>query len=286
MRWRFQSYQRDGTVSIQGTLDARQQRAEEYSRQHITACCCNGMGYIHLNVQPGHPLFGVAIPCVCLRDARARERAEQLRSMCGLSERAMADMTFASFAPSTARDALGNALDAQAVRQLEAMRAYCLRYAAKPEGWLILVGPIGSGKTHLAAAIAVECMAHGMAVHMATMPDLLDMLRQGYAEDADARFEERFDWLRNVGLLILDDLGTEHATPWAAEKLYQIVNYRYERRLPMVVTSNVNPHSLSAQAVDARVLSRLLEGTEAEGGWSRVLTLPCGDYRRRKAKTS
>jgi len=264
-------------------VEAKQQRAEEYSRQHITACCCNGMGYVHLNVQPGHPLFGVAIPCVCQRDSRARERAERLRSMCGLSERALAEMTFAAFGPAAARNGTGQAIGAPEARQMEALRTYCLRYADRPEGWLILVGPIGSGKTHLAAAIAGECMAHGMAVHMATMPDLLDMLRQGYAEDADERFEQRLEWLRDVGLLILDDLGTENATPWATEKLYQIVNYRYERRLPMVVTSNVDPRRIGANRVEPRVLSRLLEGTEAEGGWSRVLTLPCGDYRRRKA---
>ncbi|HEX9922165.1 MAG TPA: ATP-binding protein, partial [Anaerolineae bacterium] len=42
--------------------------------------------------------------------------------------------------------------------------------------------------------------------------------------------------VRRSSLLILDDLGTESATPWAEEKLYQLFNHRYNARLPTVIT--------------------------------------------------
>ncbi len=51
---------------------------------------------------------------------------------------------------------------------------------------------------------------------------------------------------------MLDDLGTQNATPWAAEKLYQIINYRYVNRLPTIVTTNVE-----LDDIDGRVSSRL-----------------------------
>jgi DNA replication protein DnaC len=87
--------------------------------------------------------------------------------------------------------------------------------------------------------------------------------------------------LKDVGLLVLDDLGTERATEWAAQALFQIVNHRYSKRLPLVVTTNLSVED--ARRMDARLVSRLLEGANQEGGWTRVLTMPCADFRRKAA---
>lgn len=57
----------------------------------------------------------------------------------------------------------------------------------------------------------------------------LDVLRQGY-NDATGEFDRRFATMRDAELLVIDDLGTQSATPWAREKLYQIVNWRYRGR--------------------------------------------------------
>jgi len=53
-------------------------------------------------------------------------------------------------------------------------------------------------------------------------------------------------------LLVLDDLGTQNATPWAREKLYQIINYRYESGMPTIITTS--EHS---KDIDPRILSRM-----------------------------
>jgi DNA replication protein DnaC len=56
----------------------------------------------------------------------------------------------------------------------------------------------------------------------------------------------RFDEIRRAPLLVLDDLGTESATPWAREKLFQLLNYRHAARLPTVITTSIEVDSLDA----------------------------------------
>jgi DNA replication protein DnaC len=121
------------------------------------------------------------------------------------------------------------------------------------KGWLLLQGNYGCGKTHLAVSIANFTLSLGIPTLILTVPDLLDWLRYAY-DRTDTNFEDRFEEIRNIPLLILDDLGTQNATPWAEEKLYQIVNHRYMMKLPLVVTTN-----LDLAEIDGRIRSRLLD---------------------------
>ncbi|MBC7813322.1 MAG: ATP-binding protein, partial [Burkholderiales bacterium] len=108
-------------------------------------------------------------------------------------------------------------------------------YAEHPEGWLMLLGPFGSGKTHLAAAVANSAQNRGEQVMFITVPDLLDHLRYTFSPDSPVSFDRRFQVVRNTKLLVLDDLGTESATPWAKEKLFQLLNHRYVAQLSTVI---------------------------------------------------
>ena len=119
------------------------------------------------------------------------------------------------------------------------------------KGWLLFLGGYGVGKTHLAAAIANFVVGVGVPTLFLTVPDLLDWLRFAY-DATDSTFEERFDEIRNIPLLVLDDLGTQNTTAWAQEKLYQIINHRYVNRLPTVITTNQQ-----LNAIDGRIRSRL-----------------------------
>ena len=71
------------------------------------------------------------------------------------------------------------------------------------------------------------------------VPDLLDYLRAAFNPDSVDSHQRRFDELKRVPLLVLDNLGTESATPWAKEKLFQLLNYRHGALLPTVITTTV-----------------------------------------------
>ncbi len=136
---------------------------------------------------------------------------------------------------------------------LEAAFNLARQFAQNLKGWLLLQGGYGCGKTHLAAAIANQVVENGTPALFITVPDMLDTLRFAYS-DKESGFEERFDDIRQSPLLILDDFGTQNATPWAQEKLFQILNFRYINRLPLVITTN-----LILDDMDGRIKSRLLD---------------------------
>jgi DNA replication protein DnaC len=145
-------------------------------------------------------------------------------------------------------------LTREQVDSLQQALAFARNYAADPEDWLVLTGCYGCGKTHLAAAIANERVRLGhREVLFVVVPDLLDHLRATYAPDSQVSYDKRLDQVRTAPLLILDDLGTHSATPWAQEKLYQIFNYRYNARLPTVITA------ADGVAIDERLKSRLFD---------------------------
>ncbi len=115
--------------------------------------------------------------------------------------------------------------------------------------FLVLAGPTGTGKTHLAAAIGWEWFEDGFRVVFARVDDLLDGLRKGYDDNT---YHKKLERVRYCDLLILDDLGTEAAKAWGFEKLDRVVDWRYAARTPLVVTTNAKSEDLLP-----RVASRL-----------------------------
>ncbi len=112
-------------------------------------------------------------------------------------------------------------------------------FAKHPDRWLYLAGPTGVGKTHLAVAIANDCIKRRFPVVFWNTPNLLDHLRKGYSNVSPATFDRLFDNIKHAELLILDDLGSQVSTPWAEEKLYQLIVHRHDAALPTVITSRI-----------------------------------------------
>lgn len=217
---------------------------------------CHGAGYVRLDVPVGDPNFGQAVACSCKERLLEDRRMSDLRRMSSLD--AFRDKTFETF-------------DASLPGLREAMEV-ARRYAEDPHGWLVLSGGYGVGKTHLAAAIAHERLANGQSVFFSIVPDLLDHLRAAFAPSSEMPYDELFDKVREAGVLVLDDLGAENATAWATEKLFQIINYRYNYRMPTVVTTN---HRLLAH-MDERIRSRL-----SDKSFVRQVSVDAADYRER-----
>ena len=117
---------------------------------------------------------------------------------------------------------------------------------------LVILGPVGTGKTHAAIGAARALHFTGKRIAFWPVVELLDALRPG-ASELGARDPAT---ARESAILILDDLGAERPTDWTAERLYALVNRRWLEELPIIVTSNLEPEDLRA-AVGDRLYSRL-----------------------------
>lgn len=141
-------------------------------------------------------------------------------------------------------------------------------WSAEPDRNLVLLGPVGTGKTHAAVAACYEPHLRGLAVAVHPVVELLDLLRPGGPEGA-------WEHLVAVDVLVLDDLGTERATDWTGERLGAVVNRRWLEERPIVATTNLEPEALE-EAVGPRTYSRLVGGALG-------LTLGGNDRRRARA---
>jgi len=178
----------------------------------------------------------------------AVEKKSLLESQGGLELELLRNMTFDNF------DHKRLELPLEQRQNLHQAFNLALDFAHSPEGWLIFQGINGCGKTHLAAAIANYRLAQGKPVYFVVVPDLLDHLRSTFSPDSKISYDEFSEKLKEVPLLILDDFGEQSATPWAQEKLYQLINYRYNAQLPMVVTT-----CLSLEEIETRISSRMID---------------------------
>ena len=205
---------------------------------------CGGAGFLLDDLPLGHPDYGTPVPCKCKLEERSQRRRSRFQ---GVNEHdALARFTFESFDPEPSE------LSPAARKDLARAYDKATTFADKPQGWLLFTGRFGCGKTHLAAAIANRRLESGRAAIFVVVPDLLDHLRKTFDPNSEASYDELFDEVRRTELLILDDLGAHSATPWAQEKLFQILNHRYNGRLPTVLTTNQRMEEL-----DQRLRSRL-----------------------------
>jgi len=236
-------------------------------------------------VSLGHPDFGKALPCRCVVEESEEQRSARLRrySNLGPLTRLTFDNLIEEGRSSNPHDQEAFGLCVAAARE----------FAGEPRGWLVLLGPSGCGKTHVAVAIANRCIQQGRPALFVVVPDLLDHMRASFgparlpassgsraglpagqvgAETPadDLPYDQFFEQVRAAAVLILDDLGAQSATPWAQEKLFQLINHRFNSQAPMVVTT-----ALELEDLDERLVSRL-----GDPALSRVFRLGAGRSRR------
>jgi DNA replication protein DnaC len=123
--------------------------------------------------------------CSCRQADIAAQRMSDLRKLANLDT--LAHLTFDTFS-TDGREGQTTEHDRDSLRTaLEAAKLY----ATDPQGWLILLGGYGCGKTHLAAAIASYRVNQGLPALFVAVPDLLDFLRAGFSPQASEDYNER-----------------------------------------------------------------------------------------------
>lgn len=141
----------------------------------------------------------------------------------------------------------------------------CLKYAKnfkeqKREGkGLLFIGTVGTGKTHLSAAIANYIINnHIIAVKFGSVTTLLSEIKSTYGANSKETEAQVIRALSNVDLLVIDDLGKENTTEWSNSIIYSIINSRYEGFKPTIFTTNLQIKELE-QTVGEATVSRLIE---------------------------
>jgi DNA replication protein DnaC len=231
-----QAFFSTGQIRLRSGGDERGRKQQACVPERVCPVC-KGAQRLRIDVPYGDPSFGKSILCSCLKDRQKILRQQQLRQAADIDT--FRDCTFKTF-------------DYRIPGVQEAVRI-SLAYALHPQGWLLFVGPCGCGKTHLAAAIANQCLEKGISVFFTTVPDLLDTLRA--ALDVPERYTQLYAWIREVEMLVLDDLGAQQQSAWSNEKLLQLLEYRTTNALPTIITAIPKEF----QELDERLRSRLAD---------------------------
>jgi len=217
---------------------------------------CGGIGWYKKPVTVYHADFGKLFPCTCTQARQAQHLAERRTGILGRLDHELGSLAacrFETYDPGTHASLL-EALDT------------AQRYAAAPRNWLYLYGSCGTGKSHLAAAIAHAVAERGIRVSYASAPSVLRFIKSGFRDDTS---DERLIALQFVDLLILDDIGAEHHSEYNDSALFEVINHRYLYDRLTVFTSNMKSEDL-----EPRIGSRI-------AGRAERLKMVAPDYRRR-----
>jgi len=169
----------------------------------------------------------------------------------------------------------------QGAHNAAALKAATAWLAEERKPNLIIVGPIGSGKSYLAACLYNALHAHWEPAYWLNAGSLMAQIRRGFSDrDAAAEAGERMELAERAPYLVLDDLGKVHPgkdVSWVEETFYSIVEARYRNELPTIVTTEWKSAAL-AERVGMSVVSRL-----EDGAWVAGIKKPAEAYRKTAA---
>ena len=229
----------------------------------------------HTDLCPNHPKEPAAsndggeTMCFCLECSREKQRSEDIAEQhaqadarrakaiadrvaaCRIPDR-FADKTFWDYSPSSAGQR----------SNLEKCQAYAENFDTHyADGrCLILSGTVGTGKTHLAIAILKDAAEkQGYAGKYWTVNGLLQVIRSSYEKDSGFSESDVISSVTDTHLLVLDEVGATKQSEFEMATLFNIINSRYEWRLPTIIISNLGPKQIG-EAIGERCFDRLREG--------------------------
>lgn len=131
---------------------------------------------------------------------------------------------------------------------------------------VLLHGPVGTGKTYMAACVANALLDDNRRVYMNNLTTMVNTMNKTF----DGR-QEYLDELCRKSLVVIDDLGTERNSDWMREQVYLIINSLYSAKVPMIITTNVDIETIKKTTDEdlKRIYDRVLERChpiEVDGG--------------------
>lgn len=241
-------------LAERGTAGRKPHPGDWYSEDGLLMCGVCGkpreMRKKFRNPVPGDPdaYSELTVPVMCdcdaaedAREARERQTQEDMRRIEELRRASLLDdrLSGATFENFEVTQFNG--------RNLQICRRYADRFeemAARNQG-LLFWGDVGTGKSFAAACIANQLLSQGVPVVMTSFVRLLALLQNGSDET------DMMERLNRASLLILDDLGAERGTDYALEKVYGILDSRYRKCRPMILTTNLTTEQMK-QTADSR----------------------------------
>ena len=142
---------------------------------------------------------------------------------------------------------------------------------------LLLIGPTGTGKTHISTAVARELIHKGYDVIYDSTQNILSDFEADRFKSGYGREDDRSDKYLECTLLIIDDLGTEFSNQFTLATVYNLLNTRQNKGLATIISTNLSPDELARKYED-RIYSRII------GGGSKILPFEGKDYRVRSKK--
>ena len=135
--------------------------------------------------------------------------------------------------------------DKNRIEVIKYLKSYYDNFFKKPLKGLYLSGNFGSGKTYLIAALFNELAKKGVKSAIIYFPEFLRSLKEGFENNT---YQEKFNYIKKIPLLLLDDIGAEGVTTWSRDEILgSILQYRMEEGLPTFFTSNLTVKELDEQ---------------------------------------
>jgi len=159
----------------------------------------------------------------------------------------------------------------------ETAKRYAAGFQFETRHGLRLIGTAGSGKTHLLCGIVLAIAKRGFRVRLQNMVDLYIAWKSTFADDSEESESDLRHNLMKADLLALDDLGRDKSTEAFDLFVYWLINSRYNKCKPVLMTSNLGREGLEKRYGEA-VVSRLYEMTESVGKFPQI------DNRKRATK--
>jgi DNA replication protein DnaC len=140
--------------------------------------------------------------------------------------------------------------------------------------WLLFMGNVGTGKSHLCAAIINQVIRAGYTALFTKTPRLLREVKDTFHRDSEITQSEIIARMGDIDLLVIDEVGIQFGTDTERMILYEILDLRYEAMLPVILTTNITDLKSLEKLMGERIIDRLFEGV------SKIVIFEWESYRR------